>query len=184
MTHLYNHERFRELLKNEISRSKRYKMELSVMMCDIDDFKAINDSFGHLVGNSVIKAVANCLKEQLRESDLIARYGGDEFSIILPHTSLERAYDIAERLGEKIAALKIKYEKQLITLTMSFGIASCQGGGRISVDELIERADNALYDAKSAGKNKSHVAGRKKSEIIRIFSKRGIKSQEKRICNQ
>jgi len=155
MTHFYNHERFRELLKHEIGRAERYKIELSVIMCDIDNFKAINDSFGHLAGDGVIKTVANCLKEHLRKSDLIARYGGDEFSIILPHTTPEKAYDIAERHREKIAALKIKYQKHKFTLTMSFGIASFQGGARTSVDELIRKADKALYKAKSTGKNQS-----------------------------
>jgi diguanylate cyclase (GGDEF)-like protein len=165
MTHLYNHERFWELLKHEIGRAKRYDTDLSVMMCDIDDFKAINDSFGHLTGDRVIKAVANCLKVPLRESDLIARYGGEEFAFILPHTSSERAYDIAERLRKKIAALKLKYEKQLITLTMSFGIASRQKGERISVENFIRQADDALYKAKSAGKNRSDLARGNKLKI-------------------
>ena len=184
MTRLYNHERFRELLKQEIGRAERYDIELSVMMCDIDDFKAINDSFGHLAGDRIIKAVANCFKGQLRESDLIARYGGEEFSFILTHTSSKKAYDIAERLRKKIAALKLKYEKQLITLTMSFGIACRQKGERISVDDLIRKADEALYKAKSAGKNRSRMAGGNKSKIIRIFGKKGIEPKEKKICNQ
>ena len=154
------------------------------MMCDIDDFKAINDTFGHLAGDRVIKAVANSLKAQLRDSDLLARYGGEEFGFILPHTSSERAYDIAERLRKKIAGLKLKYQKKLITLTMSFGIASRQKDERISLDDLIRRADNALYKAKSAGKNRSEVSGGNKSKIIRIFSKNSMKSQEKRICNR
>jgi diguanylate cyclase (GGDEF)-like protein len=158
MTHLYNHERFWELLKHEIGRAERYDTDLSVMMCDIDDFKEINDSFGHLTGDRVIKAVANCLKVLLRESDLIARYGGEEFAFILPQTSLEGAYDFAERLRKKIAALELKHEKQLITLTISLGIASRQKGERISVDDFIRRADDALYKAKSAGKNRSEMA--------------------------
>lgn len=165
MTHLYNHERFWELLKHESGRAERYDTDLSVMMCDIDDFKAINDCLGHLAGDRVIKAVANCLKLLLRESDLIARYGGEEFAFIIPNTSSEGAYDIAERLRKKIAALKLKYEKQLITLTMSFGIASRQKGERISVDDFIRLADDALYKAKSAGKNRSEVAGGNKSKI-------------------
>lgn len=114
-----------------------------------------NDSFGHLAGDGVIKTVVNCLRGQLRESDLIARYGGEEFSIILLHTTPERAYDIAEKCREKIATLKIKYQKHKFTLTISFGIASFQGGERTSVDELIRRADKALYKAKSTGKNQS-----------------------------
>ena len=184
MTNLYNHEHFRELLKHEIDRAERYKIELSVIMCDVDDFKEINDSYGHLAGDGVIKAIANCLKQQLRESDMIARYGGEEFSIILPHTSSKKAYSVAERLRKKISVLKINYQNQIITLTMSLGIASCQEGEKTSVDELIRRADKALYMAKSEGKNQSQVAGKKKSKIIRIFRKKSIKPQNDRVCNQ
>jgi diguanylate cyclase (GGDEF)-like protein len=183
MTRLHNHERFREFLKHEIGRAERYDIELSVMMCDIDDFKAINDTFGHLAGDRVIKAAANCLKAQLRESDLIARYGGEEFAFILPHTSSKRAYEIAERLRKKIAGLKLKYRKQLITLTISFGIASLQKGERISVDDLIRRADKALYKAKSAGKNRSQMAGSNTAKIIRIFRNK-IDPCYKKISNQ
>ena len=183
MTHLYNHEIFREILKHEIRRAERYNIELSAVMCDIDDFKVINDTFGHLAGDRVIKTVANCLKEQLRESDLIARYGGEEFSFILPNTSIERAFEIAERLRKRIAALKLRYEKQLITLTMSFGISSFQRGERVLVDELIQRADNALYKAKSAGKNLSHMDGREKI-LKNNFAKKNISSREKMICRR
>ena len=165
MTHLYNHERFWELLKHEIGRAERYDTDLSVIMCDIDDFKAINDSFGHVAGDRVIKVIANRLKVLLRGSDLIARYGGEEFAFILPHTSSQRAYDIAERLRKKIAAFKLKVGKQIITLTMSIGIASRQKNDRISVDDFIRLADDALYKAKSAGKNRSEVAGGNKSKI-------------------
>jgi two-component system cell cycle response regulator len=158
MTHLYNHERFWELLKHEIGRAERYDTDLSVIMCDIDDFKAINDSFGHLAGDRVIKVIANRLKVLLRGSDLIARYGGEEFAFILPHTSSQRAYDIAERLRKKIAAFELKVGKQIITLTMSIGIASRQKNDRISVDDFIRLADDALYKAKSEGKNRCKVA--------------------------
>jgi PleD family two-component response regulator len=140
MTHLYNHERFWELLKHEIGRAERYDTDLSVIMCDIDDFKAINDSFGHLAGDRVIKVIANRLKVLLRGSDLIARYGGEE------------------RLRKKIAAFKLKVGKQIITLTMSIGIASRQKNDRISVDDFIRLADDALYKAKSEGKNRCKVA--------------------------
>ncbi len=183
MTRLHNHERFRELLKHEIGRAERYDIDLSVVMCDIDDFKAVNDTFGHLAGDRVIKAVANCLKAQLRDSDLIARYGGEEFAFILPHTSSEKAYDIAERLRKKIARLKLRYRKQLITLTMSLGIASLQEGERISVDDLIRKADKALYKAKFAGKNRSQMAGGTKAKVIRIFGK-GIDPCDKKISNR
>ena len=181
MTHLNNHERFRELLKQEMSRTERYDIELSVIMCDIDDFKSINDTYGHLAGDRVIKAVASSMKEQLRESDLIARYGGEEFSLILPHTSSDSAFEVAERLRKKIDALKIKYEKQEISLTMSFGVASCDQNENISMDDLIERADNALYAAKSAGKNRTHVDEGKKSKIITIFRKKYNEPHKKRI---
>jgi diguanylate cyclase (GGDEF)-like protein len=162
MTQLFNHEHFRKILKQEIYRAERYNIELSTMMCDIDDFKTINDKYGHLIGDRVIKAVANSLKEQARDSDLIARYGGEEFSFILPHTSLESAYKMAERHRNKIASLKLIYKKQMIKVTMSFGIASFQGGERISVDEMVRRADHALYRAKFEGKNCTHVYKREK----------------------
>jgi diguanylate cyclase (GGDEF)-like protein len=153
MTNLINHQYFRELLQQEISRSVRYKKHLSIIFSDIDYFKSINDTYGHLAGDRVIKAVAGCLRNELRESDHIARYGGEEFAIILPETEKEGAWQVAERLRKAIGSLRIVHEDKYICPKMSFGIVSFEPGVKISLDESIKRADSALYQAKKQGRD-------------------------------
>jgi diguanylate cyclase (GGDEF)-like protein len=154
MTNLYNHQRFRELLQQELSRSERYGHPVSIIFSDIDHFKSVNDTHGHLAGDKVIKTIASCLRNGLRESDQVARYGGEEFAIILPETEKEGAWDLAERLRKKIDSLKISHENNYIHSTMSFGIASLEPGAKVSLDESIKRADKALYQAKRQGRNR------------------------------
>jgi diguanylate cyclase (GGDEF)-like protein len=160
MTHLCNHQHFLELLSQEVSRAERYKHPLSLIMADIDLFKAINDKFGHLAGDRVIKAVAGTLQQEIRDSDHVARYGGEEFSIILPDTQIEDAYIAAERIREAIESLRIKHEDNLIQFTMSFGMASFQMDEGTASDKLIKRADRALYQAKNQGRNQCCVFGK------------------------
>jgi two-component system cell cycle response regulator len=157
MTHLINHQHFLELLSREVSRAERYKHPLSLIMADIDLFKAINDDFGHLAGDRVIKAVAGCLQQEIRESDHVARYGGEEFAIILPDTRTQDAYIVSERIRENIESLRIKHEDNLIHFTMSFGIASFHAEKGTASDELLKRADSALYQAKKQGRNQCCV---------------------------
>ena len=154
MTNLYNHQRFRELLLQELLRSERYAHPLSIIFADIDDFKSVNDTFGHLAGDKAIKAIAGCLKNELRDSDHVARYGGEEFAIILPETEKEGAWNLAERLRKKIESLGISHENNHIHSTISLGTASLKLGEKVSLDELIKRADNALYQAKKQGRNR------------------------------
>jgi diguanylate cyclase (GGDEF)-like protein len=154
MTQLNNHQRFNDLLDQEISRSIRYKAPLSVIIADIDFFKSINDTFGHLAGDMVIKAVGESLKKELRESDHIARYGGEEFAVILPETSLKGSLKVAERLRVAIESLKVVYENKKINFTMSFGVAELSINANISRKELIKNADSALYRAKQQGRNR------------------------------
>jgi two-component system cell cycle response regulator len=160
MTHLINHQHFLELLSQEVSRAERYKHPLSLLMADIDLFKAINDDFGHLAGDRVIKAVAGCLQQEIRESDYVARYGGEEYAIILPDTPIQDAYIVAERIRKAIDSLIIKYDDNLIHFTISFGIASFQIEEKTASDKLIKRADSALYQAKKQGRNQCCVFGK------------------------
>lgn len=160
MTHLSNHQHFLELLSQEVSRAVRYKHPLSLIMGDIDLFKTINDNFGHLAGDRVIKAVAGTLQQEIRDSDHVARYGGEEFAIILPDTQIQDAYIAAERIRKTIESLRIKHEDNLIQFTMSFGMASFQSEEGTASDELIKRADRALYQAKNQGRNQCCVFGK------------------------
>jgi len=157
MTSLNNHQRFRELLEQEISRSERYKHPLSVIFADIDEFKSINDTYGHLAGDRAIKIIAGCLKKELRQSDHLARYGGEEFAVILPEAEEVDAWMVAERLRETVNSLRIAHGDVFIHVTMSFGIVTLKPGEKISLDESIRRADTALYIAKNQGRNQCCV---------------------------
>jgi diguanylate cyclase (GGDEF)-like protein len=158
MTQLINYQRFHELLHQEIYRSQRYNLPLSIIIADVDHFKSINDTYGHPAGDHAIRAVAACLQHSLRESDNVARYGGEEFAAILPETPLEGALQVAERLRETVGALEIVYEGKSIRLTMSFGVATMSPGGEITKKELIKQADGAMYRAKTSGRNLCCVA--------------------------
>ena len=154
MTQLFNHQHFRQLLQSEIARAERYKRPLSLIFGDIDHFKAINDTYGHLAGDRVIKALATKIRRETRESDHAARYGGEEFAIILTETTSEGAKVIAERLRSEIELMEIIFEDQSIAVTLSFGIASMSDNAGTGIDDLIGRADKALYQAKAEGRNR------------------------------
>ena len=154
LTNLFNYQRFQESLEKEVYRAKRYKLQLSVILADIDHFKVVNDKYGHLAGDYCLKKIADCLKDSLRESDSAARYGGEEFALILPETGPDGAVIVAERLRKDIDSMRIDYEGEKISTTMSFGIASFDPVNDISKTDLIKKADYALYQAKKAGRNK------------------------------
>ncbi|CAN7508113.1 GGDEF domain-containing protein [Pseudomonas sp. LjRoot71] len=146
-----------QTLKREVDIARRNLQPLSVLMVDIDHFKRINDTHGHIVGDQALKAVASALKDSLRNVDMVFRYGGEEFMVLLSSTSREAASMVGERL--RLAVLGIQYlvENRAIELSVSLGCASLLPGE--SMDSLLRRADNALYVSKREGRNRLSMAG-------------------------
>jgi two-component system cell cycle response regulator len=158
LTGAYNHAYFQYYLKNELKRAARHTYTVSLLMLDIDDFKLINDRHGHLAGDSVLKEMAQKLSQIIREIDMLARYGGDEFAIVLPYTNGKSAAVMAERIRSVIESGAVPANDQLsLNLSISVGVAEFSPGIDTAQD-LIQKADKALYSAKFAGKNKVHSA--------------------------
>jgi diguanylate cyclase (GGDEF)-like protein len=158
LTGLYNRRMLEEQLTKDIQRADRYKHPLSLFMVDIDHFKSVNDTHGHTAGDLIIKAVANVIEELIREIDYSCRYGGEEFAIVLPETSLTEAGEIAERLRTTIEEkiFEINDGKKL-SITISIGVSDFATGSE-SLEVLINRADSALYAAKDFGRNCIKIA--------------------------
>jgi diguanylate cyclase (GGDEF)-like protein len=154
LTGLANHGRFQELLTLEVEQVRRYHHQVGLIMLDIDNFKSINDTYGHQQGDVVLKQVARVLRESSREVDVPARYGGEEMALILPHTDLEGSFAIAERVRSEIEALHISRldGEGPLRVTASLGVAASADGNK---DALIADADAALYTAKREGKNRT-----------------------------
>ncbi len=153
LTNLYNHRHFYDRIEEEFSRAHRYGSPLSLVFFDIDDFKRVNDVYGHTHGDQVLRKIGHLLKEVARESDIPARYGGEEFAIILPNTSEEGALDVANRLHSVIRNHKFKHLNGE-TITISSGVATFSDESVPSFDRLIQLADEAMYKAKESGKDK------------------------------
>lgn len=153
MTGLYNHRHFSERLRAEMDRVKRYGGALSILILDIDNFKQVNDKYGHLTGDKALKSLGQVLINSSRRIDIPARYGGEEFIVILPSVALEGAATNAERLRKAIASLVIETDKGPLSLTVSTGVAAFTGSKTYNPQRLIREADEALYHAKSIGKN-------------------------------
>lgn len=157
MTKLYNNKYFRQRLSEELRRASRHKKPLSLIIFDIDHFKKFNDTYGHQVGDKVIRAVGNAVRETVRICDVAARYGGEEFALILPETDKDGALLLAERLREKIETMALLHEKRSLHVTSSFGVVSliARNQGR---EEMIRLADDALYQSKRNGRNRVTMA--------------------------
>ncbi len=156
LTEVFNRRYLFEIFKREIARAKRYNEPLSVIMMDIDHFKKINDTYGHMIGDKILKGIAKVIKERIRTSDIIARYGGEEFVIVLTNANLEIAQKIAEDLRQKVENIVFKIEEKSIKATISLGVAQLKEDD--DVDTLLIRADENLYTAKNRGRN-AVVAG-------------------------
>lgn len=154
LTGLWNHTQFRELLGREFARTRRYGAELSLLMLDLDHFKAVNDTYGHEAGNHVLQAVARHLRRTVRDIDIVARYGGEEFAVICPETNLDEAVRLAERIRETIPK-RIRLARDTpLAVTACIGVSATSDPLVGSVGDLINRADHALYVGKRGGRNR------------------------------
>jgi diguanylate cyclase (GGDEF)-like protein len=142
------------LAKGELARAQRYDRDLTVIMFDIDNFKQVNDTHGHLVGDRVLQQVAEQSRLIIRTIDLLGRYGGEEFILVLPEVGIDAALQVAERTRLRIAEHRVRVGALTLQVTASFGVACCSSGdASTSIEDLIDAADRALYQAKRRGKN-------------------------------
>jgi diguanylate cyclase (GGDEF)-like protein len=155
-TDIYNRRGLLELGKRELDRAHRYERPLAAMMVDIDHFKLVNDTYGHPIGDLVLKELARILDDNIRTIDILGRYGGEEFVILLPETTPDSAYEIAERLRKTVAEHNFTPEHLDLNITISIGVAFSTGESNGLID-LIKRADNAMYESKDAGRNRTSV---------------------------
>jgi diguanylate cyclase (GGDEF)-like protein len=157
LTKLYNYRYLRKYLEADVKRCLRYKKKVSLLFIDVDGFKRINDTFGHLVGSQALAEMGQVLKKMVRETDVVGRYGGDEFVIVLPETPLNGAMVIAERIRKKVEECDFVAQNLSIRLTVSLGVANCPKH-TLTAEGLIKKADAAMYRAKELSKNSIKVA--------------------------
>lgn len=158
LTGLFNHRYFLDAIEREFERARRYRRDLSLVMIDLDGFKSINDTCGHPQGNQVLVQISRLLLQTLRFVDVVSRYGGDEFAILLPETNLISAQHIASRILHEIRRSPFLYEERVFPLSASVGIAPYHPS-LDSPGTLIKEADQALYEAKRSGRDRIAIAG-------------------------
>ncbi|MDR2517499.1 MAG: diguanylate cyclase [Spirochaetaceae bacterium] len=156
-TGLFNHGFLVPRLTEEISRVKRTGQVSSLMVIDVDKFKVFNDNYGHLAGDRVLEFIARAINKSVRTDDVPSRFGGEEFTILLPNTTAESAFLVAERLRDNIATMSVPWEAALPQVTISLGIASFTRDTNAGTDEIIHRADEALYRSKETGRNRTTI---------------------------
>ena len=157
LTGLLNRRQYEMLFNRERERCTRQEKHISLCVADLDYFKRINDTYGHDVGDLALRHVADLFNRTLRQSDVLGRYGGEEFVLILPDTDLDQAADVVNRLREALQASTLKIPSGEIRLTATFGLAQVAGAEK-NIDSVIKRADRALYDGKAAGRNRVMTA--------------------------
>lgn len=154
LTGLHNRRALLDRLKQEIERFSRYRQPLALAMLDLDGFKPINDEYGHLFGDQVLRSVGETIMRSVRTLDVAARYGGDEFAVVLPQTEAAGALRVCERLLRGVAAMEIPAGKTIVRVSLSLGLALYPGDGIVTVEDLLRAADDALYRAKRSGRNR------------------------------
>ncbi len=152
LTQIFNRRYFEETLEREISRCNRYGRVMSLVLIDIDHFKQINDTYGHLAGDYILKQIASTIRTKIRREDIFARYGGEEFAIILPEIDGHNAHIFAEKIRRVVETTDFHFEEAKIPVTISIGVATLDPE-EPSAAALIKRADERLYEAKAAGRN-------------------------------
>jgi two-component system, cell cycle response regulator len=155
LTQVYNRRYFQEALEREIQRSRRYGHAFSLVLLDIDHFKQINDRYGHQAGDTVLRKLGALVQNKVRANDLVARIGGEEFALILPESQAGGAYALAEKLRRSVEQETFRHENELIPVTVSLGLTEFQPTlAGDNADHLVKRADQLLYAAKKAGRNR------------------------------
>ncbi len=153
LTGLYNRRAFADLAGKEVGRARRYRRPLALILFDIDHFKTVNDSHGHLIGDHVLRVLTELVTRTTRSTDIVCRYGGEEFIVLMPEAGRDEALAMAERLREEISRLTVVTDAGTLSLTVSLGVAELDTAGDEDLDGLINRADRAMYRAKAAGRN-------------------------------
>ena len=153
LTGLYNFRHFKTMLQNEMDRSKRSGIPTSLAMVDLDHFKRVNDKYGHEAGNQALQHLAGILMSEVRTTDIVCRYGGEEFAMIFPETHLNLAVKVADRIREEIASHPLEIDGEEIQITASMGLSVYMKTSILDIDEFIESVDKYLYEAKQSGRN-------------------------------
>jgi diguanylate cyclase (GGDEF)-like protein len=153
LTQIYNRRYFDEALEREFNRSKRYQRVLSIIVFDIDHFKQVNDTHGHLAGDGLLRQLASTVRARLRREDVYARTGGEEFGILLPEIPLDGARVTAEKVRRIVETMQVKFDKVIVPCTVSLGVTATDGT-EASGTELYKRCDGNLYTAKNSGRNR------------------------------
>ena len=162
LTGINNRRHLYELAEHEFEIATRYRQQLSVIMFDIDYFKEINDTFGHAAGDQMLQEVTQVACAELRSTDVIGRYGGEEFVVVLPMTNAQQAYPLAERIRKGVERIRVSTEKGDAAVTLSIGVVEIiHGAQNGSAENLIRHADKAMYTAKQAGRNRTEIGGLK-----------------------
>jgi diguanylate cyclase (GGDEF)-like protein len=182
LTGLYNRCYFDEAYNQQIALAKRYQEDFTVLFLDIDNFKAVNDTHGHKVGDNVLKTIADIITKEKRDSDIAARYGGEEFVLLLTHSDNISSYIFAERLRQKIAEIEFLGTDKKFKVTVSGGIASFPFNSSNPAD-LVDMADSAMYLAKGAGKNRISHYKDEKRRYLRVKVNKHIRTKELNFTN-
>jgi diguanylate cyclase (GGDEF)-like protein len=174
LTGIANYRYFLKAIEQEIERTQRSGQPTSLIMLDIDFFKKVNDQWGHEVGNQALIHLSRLLQQTVRKLDIPCRYGGEEFVIILPNTTLTTCIPIAERIRKVIEASPLNIANQLLQLTVSLGISTYSAGQQITIEELVKSADQYLYQAKETGRNRVCHAELPTVEVVNTEEKQAL----------